>query len=133
MGEAATTMKCCCSPTRRSAGGAPVASMQRRDRAEIGPSQGDEMDSEETIAEMRAERQPSRSYMSAADLSTIRTEILRTTLKNLALQLIRPDTGRPVTTSALCRYANGTRPVPPWVAEQVLILAEAAKKYDARR
>lgn len=91
------------------------------------------MDSEETVAEMRAVRQPTRSYMSAEDLSTIRKTVLRTTLANLAEQLIRPDTGRPVTTSALCRYANGTRPVPAWVAEQVLVLAEAARRYDARR
>lgn len=92
------------------------------------------MDSEETtIAEMRAVRQPSRSFMSAVDLNKIRTMVLRTTLKNLAQQLIRPDTGRPVTTSALCRYANGKRPIPSWVAEQVLILAEAARRYDARR
>jgi hypothetical protein len=92
------------------------------------------MDNEEaTLTEMRAERQPTRSYMSAVDLRAIRTTVLRTTLARLAEQLIRPDTGSPITTSALCRYTNGTRPVPPWVAEQVLILAEAAKKYDARR
>ena len=91
------------------------------------------MDNEaETIYEIRAERKPTRSYMKAQDLEAIRTRVLKTTLTKLAKQLIRPDTGMPITTSALCRYSNGTRPVPQWVAEQVLLLAEAAKRYDAR-
>lgn len=88
---------------------------------------------EATVEEMRAERKPTRSYMNAADLNSIRKLVLRTTLARLAEQLIRPDTGKPITTSALCKYTNGQRPVPAWVAEQVLLLAEAAKKYDARR
>jgi hypothetical protein len=85
-----------------------------------------------TLNELRAGRSPTRSYMSAQDLTDIRVTVLQTSLKLLAEQLIRPDTGRPITTSALCRYANGSRPVPQWVAQQVLHLAEAARKYDSR-
>ena len=87
----------------------------------------------ETVTEMRAEREPNRSYMSAADLNSIRTKVLRTTLAKLSQQLIRPDTGKPITTGTVCKYANGVRDIPMWVAEQVLLLAEAARKYDARR
>jgi hypothetical protein len=105
-----------------------------RSQENSGLNQGDEMNNEgETVQELRAPRAPTRSYMSPLDLSELRTKILKTTLAKLAQQLIRPDTGRPITTSALCRYANGTRPIPQWVAEQVILLAEAAKKYDARK
>lgn len=88
---------------------------------------------EATVTEMRAGRQPPRSYMSAADLTAIRKSVLRTTLAKLAAQLIRPDTGKPITTGTVCKYSNGVKPIPMWVAEQVLLLAEAAKKYDAHR
>jgi hypothetical protein len=90
------------------------------------------MNEEQTIQELREPKPPKRSYMSAADLHILRTRVIRTTLKLLALQLIRPDTGQPVTTAALCRYANGTRPIPRWVAEQVLALAEAARRFDSQ-
>lgn len=87
----------------------------------------------ETVQELRSNKKPRRSYMSAVDLQTLRKQVIKTTLAKLAEQLIRPDTGVSITTGTLSRYEQGLIPVPQWVAQQVLTVSEAARRYDAQR
>lgn len=88
---------------------------------------------DQTLEEMRADSSSFRSYMSGADLHEIRTRVLKTTLSKLSEQLIRPHTGVPLSVSTLAKYEKGTRRIPQWVAQHVLLLAEAAQSYDSRR
>ncbi len=100
-------------------------------RGESGLSQMSNED--ETVQELRSNKKPRRSYMSAVELKALRTQVIKTILVRLADQLIRPDTGEPIKAATLSRYERGLIPVPQWVAQQVLIIAEAARRYDAQR
>lgn len=96
------------------------------------------MDNEEiitldTMREKQPKQRPTRSYMSGPDLTNIRTKVLRVTYRALAEQLIRPDTGEPVSIALLCRWAKGNRSVPRWAAQRILQLAEIARRNDTRR
>jgi hypothetical protein len=93
------------------------------------------MDNEETLVldTMRAKREPARSYMSAAELSHIRINVLRVVYRVLAEQLIDPSRGNPISVSTLCRWSNGTRNIPRWAAQRIVQLAEIARRNDAMR
>lgn len=87
-----------------------------------------------TVEEMRAEK-PSgtRSFMTFGELRLLRTQTLRVTQEKLAEQLIKPLDGTPVTTGMVSYWETGYRPIPLWVARRVRELAEAARRYDAKK
>lgn len=92
------------------------------------------IEDDQTVQEMRGRDTPApRSFMTASEMRTVRATVLRVTQGKLAEQLIKPTTGAPVTASIVCRWELGERPVPLWAARRIRDLAEAARRYDAKR
>jgi DNA-binding transcriptional regulator YiaG len=92
------------------------------------------IEDDQTVQEMRGRDTPApRSFMTASEMRSIRATVLRVTQGKLAEQLIKPTTGEPVTTGMVSRWEIGERPVPLWAARRIRDLAEAARRYDARR
>ena len=93
------------------------------------------IDDDQTVEEMRREPATTapRSFMTPPELRTTRMNVLRVTQSRLSEQLIKPDTGLPVTTGTVCFWESGLRPIPLWAARRVRDLAEAARRYDAKR
>src|SRR5207247_572243 len=69
-------------------------------------------------------RESRESFMKPAQVRQLRKDVLRATQGALAAQLDSPDTGRPVSMSAICRWERGTLPVPLWAARRIRKLAE---------
>lgn len=95
------------------------------------------IDDDETVREMRAAKTPPKpvpkTFMAASELRVLRATVLRVTQAKLAEQLIKPDDGRPATKGTVYLWEHGLRAVPLWAARRIRDLAEAARRYDARR
>jgi hypothetical protein len=92
------------------------------------------IEDDQTVEEMRSRDVPApRSFMTAAELRVIRFQTLRVTQGKLAEQLIKPTTGQPITAGLISRWEAGVRPVPLWAARRIRDLAEAARRYDAKK
>lgn len=94
------------------------------------------MEDDQTVNEMRRVIEKERlrpEFISSGELLSIRTQALRVPQSRVVEQLINPATGKPCTIAAYCRWEKGYRPAPLWVARRMRDLAEAAKKYDAKR
>jgi hypothetical protein len=78
----------------------------------------------------RAPREPHRSFMAAAEVVRLRTEVIRTTQEALAAELVRPDNGQPVSKYTLCRWERGHLAVPLWAARRIKALAVVAHQHD---
>ena len=77
-------------------------------------------------------REPNRSFMAAEEVARLRTEIIRVTQDALASELVRPDTGAPISKFTLCRWERGKLAVPLWAARRIRLLAQSARNHDLR-
>ena len=73
-----------------------------------------------------------KTFMSASELKDLRSRVIRVTQAQLSQQLIRPDTGQPITLSTLSRWERGDRRVPRWASLVVRTLADAAVRVDRK-
>jgi hypothetical protein len=95
------------------------------------------IEDDQTVTEMRtrilpAMRRP-RSFMAPEEMRQLRLTVLRIPQHKLASMLIDPNTGKPVGESSIKNWEAGRRGVALWVARRVRDLAEAARRYDAKR
>lgn len=82
---------------------------------------------------IRTPREPHRSFMAPEEVIRLRTEIIKTTQEALAGEMLRPDTGEPVSKYTLCRWERGRLAVPLWAARRIRALAVLARDHDLRR
>ena len=90
------------------------------------------MVNEDLVANMRGDSHEVKTFMSAYELKQLRSRVIRVTQSQLASQLIKPDTGQPITMSTLSRWERGDRRVPRWAAMVVRTLADAARRVDKK-
>lgn len=95
------------------------------------------MEDDATVEEMRKSTKPKpalkRSFMSPGELLNIRTVVLRVSQRKLGEQLLNPSNGQPCSVPQISYWETGSRAVPLWAARRIRDLAEAAKRYDAKR
>jgi len=76
-------------------------------------------------------RPPRRSFMTPEDMRHLRQNVIRCSQKQLAEQMIDPNTGAEVKNYQVYRWEAGRVLVPLWAARLVRALADEARKYDA--
>jgi len=84
----------------------------------------------EGMRESKIERAPRRSFMHPDEVRRLRRMVIRVTQQKLAEQMLKPESGEPVSNIAVCRWERGMRPVPLWAARRLRHLAEVAAKHD---
>lgn len=92
--------------------------------------------SDDDVDELRNEqdiKKLSRSFMARGELIGIRKSILKVSQPRLCEKLINPSTGDKIMRNTLSGWEIGLRPVPLWAARRLRNLADAAKRYDARK